>query len=95
MSSIIENIFYLIIILLEIAIALLLFDWVMGIICDMLGFSWKKVIMWAATIFGILWLRDYIKRRKEKAQQEIVEEIIEDDDTTGGFKGFVKREEND
>jgi hypothetical protein len=67
--------------LFEIAIALLLFDWIMGIICEMLGFSWKKVLMWAAAIFGILWLRDYIKKRKEKAQEEIIEELKDEEIT--------------
>jgi hypothetical protein len=81
MVGLLENMFHLIILLFEIAIALLLFDWIMGIICEMLGFSWKKVLMWAAAIFGILWLRDYIKKRKEKAQEEIIEELKDEEIT--------------
>jgi hypothetical protein len=78
MEGLLGGMFYLIILLFEIAIALLLFDWIMGIICEMLGFSWKKVLMWAAAIFGILWLRDYFKKRKEKAQEEVIEELKEE-----------------
>lgn len=81
MVGLLENMFHLIILLFEIAIALLLFDWIMGIICEMLGFSWKKVLMWAAAIFGILWLRDYLKKRKEKAQEEIIEELKDEEIT--------------
>ena len=81
MEGLLGGMFYLIILLFEIAIALLLFDWIMGIICEMLGFSWKKVLMWAAAIFGILWLRDYFKKRKEKAQEEVIEEL-KDEETT-------------
>lgn len=78
MESLIEKSFYLIVFLAEFAIILLIFDYIMSIICTMLGFSWKKVLMWAAAIFGILWLRDFIKRRKERAKEELVE-IIDDD----------------
>jgi len=81
MEGLIGGMFHLIILLFEIAIALLLFDWIMGIICEMLGFSWKKVLMWAAAIFGILWLRDYLKKRKEKAQEEIIEELKDEEIT--------------
>ena len=81
MEGLLGGMFYLIILLFEIAIALLLFDWIMGIICEMLGFSWKKVLMWAAAIFGILWLRDYFKKRKEKAQEEVIEELKEEETT--------------
>lgn len=73
MEALIEKSFYLIVLLGEIAIILLIFDGIMGIICTMLGFSWKKVLMWAAAIFGILWLRDFLKKRKQKAQEELVE----------------------
>ena len=82
MEGLLGSMFYLIILLFEIAIALLLFDWIMGIICEMLGFSWKKVLMWTAAIFGILWLRDYFKKRKEKAQEEVIEEIKEEEEKT-------------
>ena len=51
----------------------------MSIIGGMLGFSWKRVLMWAATIFGILWIRDYLKKRKEKAKKEIVQDLTEED----------------
>lgn len=81
MEGLLGGMFHLIILLFEIAIALLLFDWIMGIICEMLGFSWKKVLMWAAAIFGILWLRDYLKKRKEKAQEEIIEELKDEEIT--------------
>ena len=81
MEGLLGSMFYLIILLFEIAIALLLFDWIMGIICEMLGFSWKKVLMWTAAIFGILWLRDYLKKRKEKAQEEIIEELKDEEIT--------------
>ena len=47
----------------------------MSVIGEMLGFSWKKALGWAAAVFGILWLRDFLKRRKQKAQEEIIEEL--------------------
>lgn len=77
MKDLLENTWYLIVFLGEIAVILLIIDAIMSIIGGMLGFSWKKVLMWAATVFGILWLRDFLKKRKEKAQEEIVEELKE------------------
>jgi hypothetical protein len=43
----------------------------------MFGLSWKKVLMWAAAIFGILWLRDYLKKRKERTEK--VQDLTEED----------------
>lgn len=91
MKDLLENTWYLIIFLGEIAIMLLVIDAIMSIIGGMLGFSWKKVLMWAAAVFGILWLRDYLKKRKEKAQEEIEEELKEESEKTEGFKGFTNR----
>jgi len=79
MEELLENTWYLILFLIEIAVVLVIIDAIMSIIGSMLGFSWKKVLMWAATVFGILWLRDFIKKRKQKAQKEIVQELTEDD----------------
>ena len=79
MESLLENTWYLIGFLFEIAIVLLLIDGIMWIIGQMFGFSWKKVLMWAAAIFGILWLRDYLKRRKERAKEEIMQDLTEED----------------
>jgi uncharacterized membrane-anchored protein YitT (DUF2179 family) len=79
MESLIESTWYFILFLIEIGIVLLLFDGIMWIICTMFGLSWKKVLMWAAAIFGILWIRDYLKNRKEKAKKEIVQDLTEED----------------
>lgn len=79
MESLLLPAWNLIIFLVELAIILLLIDGIMSIIGGMLGFSWKKVLMWAAAIFGILWLRDFLKKRKEKAQKEIITEITDAD----------------
>ena len=79
MESLLLPAWNLIIFLAELAIILLLIDGIMSIIGGMLGFSWKKVLMWAATIFGILWLKDFLNKRKEKAQKEIVNEITDTD----------------
>jgi uncharacterized membrane-anchored protein YitT (DUF2179 family) len=79
MKDLLENTWYLIVFLGEIAVILLIIDAIMSIIGGMLGFSWKKVLMWAATIFGILWIRDYLKKRKEKAKKEIVQDLTEED----------------
>jgi hypothetical protein len=35
--------------------------------------------MWAAAVFGILWLRDYLKKRKENAQEETVTDVTDAD----------------
>ena len=91
MKDLLENTWYLIVFLGEIAVILLIIDAIMSIIGGMLGFSWKKVLMWAAAVFGILWLRDYLKKRKEKAQEEIKEELKEESEKTEGFKGFTNR----
>jgi hypothetical protein len=89
MESLLENTWYLIGFLFEIAIVLLLIDGIMWIIGQMFGFSWKKVLLWGAAIFGILWLRDYLKKRKQKAQEEIVQDLTEEDFET------INEEEND
>ena len=73
MEELLEKGWCLILLLGELAIILLIIDAIMSIIGGMLGFSWKKVLMWAAAVFGILWLRDFLKKRKEKAQEEIIE----------------------
>ena len=79
MESLLLPAWNLIIFLVELAIILLLIDAIMSIIGGMFGFSWKKVLLWAATIFGILWLKDFLKKHKEKAQKEIVNEITDTD----------------
>ncbi len=79
MENLLGNCWYLILLLIEIAIILLLADFIMTIIGNMLGFSWKKVLMWAAAVFGILWLRDFLKARKKKAQKEIIQDLTEED----------------
>ena len=77
MESLIESTWYFILFLIEVGIVLLLFDGIMWIICTMFGLSWKKVLMWAAAIFGILWLRDYFKKRKERTEK--VQDLTEED----------------
>lgn len=69
----------LILFLVELAIILLLLDLIGTIIGNMVGFSWKKVLMWAAAFFGILWLRDFLRKRKEAAKEEVVNDLTEED----------------
>ena len=79
MSELIEPMFNTIVVLVEIIIILLLVDGIMTVIGSILGFSWKKVLMSAAAVFGILWLRDFIKAKKQKAREEIIQELKDDD----------------
>ena len=78
MKALIENSWYLIVFLGELAIILLIIDGIMSIIGEMFGFSWKKVLLWAAAIFGIIWLRNYLKKRKKKAEEEVSNELKEE-----------------
>jgi transcriptional regulator with XRE-family HTH domain len=66
-------------IVVPVAIILLVIDLIMSIIGKIFGFSWKKVLMTAAAIFGILWLRDYLRKRKEQAKKDIEQELTEKD----------------
>ena len=79
MEGLLEGSWNLILFLVELAIILLLFDLIGTIIGGMLGFSWKKVLMWAAAFFGILWLRDFLRNRKQKAKEEVIQDLTEDD----------------
>ena len=80
MEDLLTQGFNFILLLIEVAIILLLIDGIMSIICGMLGLSWKKVLMWAAAVFGLLWLRDFLKERKEKAKEkEAIQELTEED----------------
>ena len=79
MENLLENTWYLILFLVEVAVVLLVVDAIMSIIGGMFGFSWKKVLMWAAAVFGILWLRDFLKKRKNKAQEDIMKDLTEED----------------
>ena len=80
MENLLSQGFNFILLLIEVTIILLLIDGIMSIICGMLGLSWKKVLMWAAAVFGLLWLRDFLKERKEKAKEkEAIQELTEED----------------
>lgn len=79
MEVLLEKTWYLIVFLGEIVVILLIVDSIMSILGSMLGFSWKKVLMWAAAVFGILWLRDFLNKRKEKAKKDVMEELTEED----------------
>lgn len=80
MENLLSQGFNFILLLIEVAIILLLIDGIMSIICGMLGLSWKKVLMWAAAVFGLLWLRDFLKERKEKAKEKkAIQELTEED----------------
>ena len=78
MKALIENSWYLIVFLGELAIILLIIDGIMSIIGEMFGFSWKNVLLWAAAFLGILWLRNYLKKRKKKAEEEVSNELKEE-----------------
>ena len=77
MEHLLENTWYLILFLAEVAIVLLIIDLIMSIIGKMFGFSWKKVLISAAAVFGLLWLRDYLRKRKEQAKKDIEQELKE------------------
>jgi len=79
MEHLLENTWYLILFLAEVAIVLLIIDLIMSIIGKMLGFSWKKVLISAAAVFGLLWLVDYLKKRKAQAKKDIEQELTEKD----------------
>ncbi len=79
MEKLLVDTWYLILFLVEIGAILLIIDCIMHIIGGIFGFSWKKVLMSAAAVFGILWLRDYLKKRKEKAKEEVMQELTEED----------------
>ena len=55
------------------------FNAIMSIIGGIFGFSWKKVLIGAAAVFGILWFRKYLKERKQKAKAEVIQELTEED----------------
>ena len=79
MEVLLEKTWYLLMFLVEIALVLLVIDAIMHIIGGIFGFSWKKVLMWAAAVFGILWLRDFLNKRKERAKKDVMEELTEED----------------
>ena len=64
----IENLFNLIVILIEVAIALLVLDVIMYILKDMfsISWSWKKLLLSGAAIFGILWLRNRWRKNNDE-----------------------------
>ena len=79
MENLLSGSWNLILFLVELAIILFLVDLIGTIIGKMVGFSWKKVLLWAAAFFGILWLRDFLKKRKETAKEEVVTELTDAD----------------
>ena len=85
MENLIEKSFYLIVLLVEFGVVLLIVDAIMRVIGAMIGFSWKKFLISLSTVFGLLWLRDFIKGRKnarEEGSEESKDDIIDltDDD---------------
>lgn len=79
MEELLEKTWYLILFLIEIGAILLIVDCIMSIIGGMFGFSWKKILLWAAAFFGILWLRDFLKKRKETAKEDVITELTDAD----------------
>lgn len=81
MENLISNMWNVIVFLIELGVVLLLIDAIMSIIGGIFGFSWKKFLIGAAAVFGILWLRKYLKERKQKqkAKAEVIQELTEED----------------
>lgn len=79
MENLISNMWNIIVFLIELGVVLLLIDAIMSIIGGIFGFSWKKVLIAAAAVFGILWLRNYLKKRKQKAKADVIQELTEED----------------
>ena len=79
MENLISNMLNVIVFLIELGVILLLIDAIMSIIGGIFGFSWKKFLIGAAAVFGILWLRKYLKERKQKAKAEAIQELTEED----------------
>ena len=81
MENLISNMWNLIVFLIELGVILLLIDAIMSIIGGIFGFSWKKFLIGAAAVFGFLWLRKYLKERKQKqtAKADAVQDLTEED----------------
>ena len=79
MENLISNMWNIIVFLIELGVVLLLIDAIMSIIGGIFGFSWKKVLIAAAAVFGILWFRKYLKERKQKAKADVIQELTEED----------------
>ena len=79
MENLISNMWNVIVFLIELGVVLLLIDAIMSIIGGIFGFSWKKVLIAAAAVFGILWFRKYLKERKQKAKADVIQELTEED----------------
>ena len=70
MTNTLETLWYFIWVLVEIAVILLVIDWIMTILGGMIGFSWKKFLASAFTVFGFLWLKDHIKSKNKVEEME-------------------------
>ena len=81
MENLISNMWNVIVFLIELGVILLLIDAIMSIIGGIFGFSWKKFLIGAAAVFGILWLRKYLKERKQKqkTKADAVQDLTEED----------------
>ena len=79
MDNLISNMWNVIVFLIELGVILILIDAIMSIIGGIFGFSWKKVLIGAAAIFGILWLKNYLKERKQKAKSDVIQDLTEED----------------
>ena len=91
MENLISNMWNVIVFLIELGVILLLIDAIMSIIGGIFGFSWKKFLIGAAAVFGFLWLRKYLKERKQKqkAKADAVQDLTEEDFET------IEETEND
>ena len=71
----IGNLFSLIVILIEIAIVLVVLDVIMYILRDMfsISWSWKKLLLSGAAIFGILCLRNRWRKNNDEDDSNMLE----------------------
>lgn len=58
----IEVLFYVIIQLIEIGVIVMLIKWILG----QLGITFRNILMWIAVTFGLIGLKKWLDRRKEK-----------------------------
>ena len=58
----IEVLFYVIIQLIEIGVIVMLIKWILG----QLGITFRNILMWIVVTFGLIGLKKWLDRRKEK-----------------------------
>lgn len=60
----IEVLLYIIVQLVEIGIIVMLIKWILGL----LGITFRNILMWIAVTFGLIGLKRWLDKRKEKRE---------------------------